>query len=248
MDDLLIIDTKVIVVIISTLALCLGYFYRWRIENKKNRKIALYYLLEVWHRLSIFSKTSFSEAFDELGVQLKLHLPDITFPPEELEQVKKHFDPILIAKTREVAASDLSDIEESFQEAIALIASDDPIFAYELNSSGKTKKLLSFIEDYINDSVNDPIDGVLDSEVFRTNLKSKMTDKAMMESVSDLESDILKLSAKISIFTYFRCKRVIKKRRDLIAEVDTSQIDELMQDILIPLIKEMTSNQPSVKN
>ncbi len=239
------IDSKVLIGVITPILLAVGYFYRARKEHIKSRKIALYILLEIWHRISIFYRQDFDDVFDQIIKEVKTQLPHENISESEISAIKAHFTPMLIETTRGIALSDLESYQERYQEAVSLISSDDPIFAYKISSASKTKKFLKFLDTYLERSLA-PIEENDIGSVLSQSLKSHMTKHAELDSIKDLESDIRKLSFKVGFFTYLSSVCTIRKRRRKLATIRDGEVENLVANILAPAIAELNqSTQPT---
>ncbi len=100
---------KLSMAILSPVLLCIGYFFRLRVEKKKNLKGALYILLEIWHRLSVFYRNDFSGVYDQVFSQIQKLFPNQEIPKEMLDSTKKQFSPMLNNLSRNVALVGLKD-------------------------------------------------------------------------------------------------------------------------------------------
>ncbi len=247
MVDLINIDNKLLIGILTPVLLAVGYFYRSRRENIKNRKIALYILLEVWHRISVFYRKDFDDVFDQLAIEIKKQFPAENISENDIRASRNYFTPILIETARGIALSDFDDYQERYQEAVSLISSDDPIFAYKVGSASKTKKFLMFLDSYLARSLS-PLEETGVGSKLSQSLKSHMTRSAELESIKDLESDIRKLSLKVSVFAYLSSAHLIKKRKNNISKIDNGELENLVKDILTPALAEFNKSiQPTDK-
>ncbi|MCL2915740.1 hypothetical protein L2725_18455 [Shewanella corallii] len=243
--DLANIDSKVLIGLITPILLAIGYFYRARKENIKNKKIALYILLEIWHRISVFYRKDFDDVFEQVVKEIKRQFPDANISDSEISASKKHFTPILVETARGIALSDLENYQERYQEAISLISSDDPIFAYKITSASQTKKFLKFLDSYLEKSLA-PIEENEIGNALSQSLKSHMTKHVEIDSIKDLESDIRKLSLKVSFFTFLSSVYIIRKRRSNLASIGSGEVENLVANVLTPAMTEFNETiQPS---
>ncbi len=90
--------------------------------------------------------------FEQIIREIKRQFPSENISESEVCATKAHFTPILIETARGIALSDLDGYQERYQEAVSLISSDDPIFAYKISSASKTKKFLKFLDSYLEKS------------------------------------------------------------------------------------------------
>lgn len=245
MVDLTNIDSKLLIGILTPTLLAVGYFYRARKESIKNRKTALYILLEIWHRISVFYRKDFDDVFEKVVKEIKKQFPSENISESEILASKNHFTPILMEAARGIALSDLDSYQERYQEAVSLISSDDPIFAYKISSASKTKKFLKFLDSYLEKSLA-PIEENEIGSMLSQSLKSHMTKHAELDSIKDLESDIRRLSLKVGIFTYISSAYIIKKRRSNLAIIDNGEVENLVTNVLAPAMTEFNKSiQPT---
>lgn len=241
------IDGSLLIGILTPILLAIGYFYRSRKESIKNRKIALYILLEIWHRISAFRRTDFDDVFDKLFYEIKKQFPEENISVNDLKESKRHFTPILIENIREIAISDLDSYQDKYQEAVSLISSDDPIFAYKINSASKTKKFLKFIDSYLEQSLESIRENEIGNKLSQS-LKSHLTKHTEIDSIKDLESDIRILSLKVGIFTYFSSAYIIRKRKGKLTKFDNGTIENLVKNVLTPAMIEFKKSIQPIAN
>jgi len=246
--DFLTTNDKIIAVILGSLLLVIGYFYRSLKENKKNLKVALYLLLEIWFRLSIFYKKNFDGLFDQVFKQMREEFPGQDIPQEQVEAAKQYFGPLLTQVLIENMFSDLSSLENKYADAVSLIASSSPLFAYKVAAASRTKKFLSTVDTYLT-CVNGVIEKEegLNKETFKP-LNAYVTECAQLDAVKDLEMFIKGLSFRVSFITYISCLFTIRKRRNKI--INEGFDKKVMKDLIIngiaPILNGLT--QPPVKN
>lgn len=243
--DLTNLDSKLTIGVISPMLLAIGYFYRARKESIKNRKAALYILLEIWHRISVFYRKDFDDVFEQIVREIKRQFPAENISESEISASKAHFTPILIETARGMALSDLDSYQERYQEAVSLISSDDPVFAYKISSASKTKKFLKFLDSYLEKSLA-PIEENAIGSVLSQSLKSHLTKRAELDSIKDLESDIRRLSLKVGVFTFFSSAYIIRRRRSNLASIENKEVENLVANILAPAMTEFNKSiQPT---
>ncbi|WCN10715.1 hypothetical protein [Marinomonas mediterranea] len=245
--DLTNIDSKLLIGVMTPILLAVGYFYRARKESIKNRKIALYILLEIWHRISVFYRKDFDDVFEQIIKEIKRQFPTENISESEICASKAYFTPILIEAARGIALSDLDSYQEKYQEAVSLISSDDPIFAYKISSASKTKKFLKFLDSYLERSLA-PIEESEIGSMLSQSLKSHMTKHAELDSIKDLESDIRRLSLKVGVFTFFSSAYIIRKRRSNLATIESREVENLVANVLAPAMTEFNKSIQETAN
>lgn len=237
MIDLITAYPKLFLGIFTPLLLVLGYFYRVRIEKKKNKKLALYLLMEIWHRMSVFYRQDFDDIFEKFLNEIKKKLPGQQISDEEISTSKVQFLPIISDLINNSALSDLEDYQERYQQAVSLISEDDPIFAYKISSASNTKKFLAAIDAYINKSLA-AFETAEEDKILAGILKKNLTGNINLDAIQDLEKHIKHLAMKISIITYFKSISAIKKRKKNLQTIDDETVEEIMAKILMPSIHE----------
>lgn len=231
-------NPKIVIGIVTPLLLAIGYFFRTRWESKKNRKLALYSLMEIWHRVSVFYKSDFDDVFDKLVDELRKYYPQEEMSNESTEAAKAVLTPILLRATRQTAFSDLDGYIDSYQEAISLIASDDPIPAYRISCASNTRKILEFLDNYLGQVLTGLKEPTARSPLFDV-LRDSMTEQMQVNSLKDLESDIKRLSIRVSLHTYLATIRVIRKRKRWVERVDDALVSEMVTNVLLPVLSKL---------
>ena len=223
--------------------LCIGYFYRVRKEKKENLKAALYILLEIWHRMAILYRNDFNAYIDALADELAKRVPEEGFTEEQRNATKQYLTPILRDTAHSSAFSDVEHYQQSFDEAVKLLAVDDPFFAYEIGSAGNTKKLLKALDRYL-ETVFKPLEAEGgDSLILSKTLKEHLTSHAALEVLSDLESDIYKLAFKIGFIPYIKSLKTVRKRKKRLKEFSQKELKELVETVLFPAMEEFNKQR-----
>ena len=240
MIDFIDFDKSLLIGILSPFLLAVGYFYRSRKENKRNRKLALYTLLEIWHRVSIFYRKDFDDAFDLVFIELRKQFPNERITEVEIEASKAHFSPLITEILRTTALSGLTGYQDKYQDVISLISEDDPIFAYKISAASKTKRFLGFLDSYFEKTLESIENGSAESQHLAETLKSHMAEHAKLDCINDLEADIKILSFKVSIYTWLSCIYTIKKRRKSLKSIENHEVEALVKNIIAPAINEFS--------
>lgn len=224
--------------IASPLFLAFGYLYRAKNENKKNKKLALYSLMEIWHRMSTFYIRNIDDLYERVMNSLTKKYPYIEFSKQDLELGKAHFVPLILKSLRDTSSFDLNNYQDKYQDAICLIASDDPIFAYKISSASSVDKFLNMIGTYMDSSlegITDDVEGSILSSV----LKETMTEHVEIDTIKELELNIKALARKISFGTYLTSAITIYQRERKLTKIMNEKIDEIVVDVLVPAFNEV---------
>ncbi len=225
-----------LVAVVSSVLVSAGYLIRARIDNRKNRKLALYSLLEIWHRLSVFYIDDFDPIFDRIMREMQRHFPLEDFSSSSTADAKAAINPILLRISREAALSDVDGYSDSYQGAIQLVASDDPILAYRFSSASSTKKLLGMMDDYFESVLSTLETTSSEGSLFGT-MRDTVTNRLLAESIKGLEADIRRLSWKISLGTFVESCMAIRRRKKNLEESDDPLIKDLVAGILVAAVK-----------
>lgn len=226
--------------IVSPIFLVVGYFYRARNENKKNKKLALYSLLEIWHRLSSYYISDVDTLYEKIMHTLMREYPEIKISNQDLELAKAQFTPLIIQSIRDISSFDLSDYQKKYQDVISLISSDDPIFAYKISSASSIDKIADILSNYMDSSFENITDSE-ENKLFSLVLKGTMTKYVETDSIQELESNIKTLAMKISFGTYFKSVITIYQRKKRINNTLNVKIKEVILNVLIPAFDQATN-------
>lgn len=79
-------------------------------------------------------------------------------------------------------------------------------------------------------------------------LKTHVTEHAQIDSIKDLESDIRRLSFKISLYTYISCLLSIRKRKKKLNKLSKNDIENLVANVLAPAMKEFNKKMQPTPN
>lgn len=238
---------KLFLGIFTPLALAIGYFYRARKGKSENLKKALYILLEIWHRMAILYRKDFDSFFDAITAEIMKKAPEEEFTEEQRKASKEHFTPLLINTIQTAAFSDIEHYQESFDEAVKLIAINDPFFAYDIGSGGKTKKFLKTLDSYLEDALKPLEDEGGDSVILSNTLKDHMSSHASLDALTDLEKDISRLSFRVGVIAYVKAFSVIRKRKNRLQGFTTKEVRELVDTVLFPALEEFNKQRKGGK-
>ncbi|MBU2983719.1 hypothetical protein KO528_00015 [Saccharophagus degradans] len=229
---------KIAMAILSPMLLVAGYFYRSRKEKRGKLSVALFTLLQIWHKLSVFYRKDFDGIFDTLINELIKVIPEEEFTEEQRAATKEYFVPIFQQSAKTDALSGFDIYAESFDSVINIISTDDPFFAYKISSSGKVKSYLSWLDSYLATVMKPLDDEGGDSGLLAQTVKSHVTSHAASDTLNELEGAIKELSLKIGIFTYFQACKTIRKRRKQLNEFSQTEARDIIEKVLLPAMNE----------
>lgn len=187
--------------------------------------------------MAVLYRNDFDSYFDAIIAEIMKKVPEEEFTEEQRKASKEHFTPILINTVQRAAFSDIEHYQESFDEAVKLIAINDPFFAYDIGSGGKTKKFLKTLDSYLEEALQPLENEGGDSLVLSNTLKDHMSSHASLEVLSDLEKDISRLSSRVGITSYIKSFSVIRKRKERLQGFSKKEVRELVDTVLFPAME-----------
>lgn len=230
--------------VFGTLCVAIGYLYKAQRSKKENIKSALYLLLEIWHRMTIFAKIDFEQELESFISEICKKFPKFIMSDKEKTTIKKQFSPILINMLHQIAIEGYNSLEDAFKEAVSNISKDDPVLAYKINNSSNIKGTINHIDRYLQESIK-TFGG---SQGQLENLFSKkIQEMVSIDLLKNLERDVILLSRRLSLVSEFKVRRLIRKRKKKIAQTDLSEMNKWINEI-IPMIVEFNNQmQPTTK-
>lgn len=212
-----------------------GYLLRRRTEKKKVFNQSLFSLLEIWSQINKIVKVDPANFVEQLKGYISKKYPDVKFDEKDSVSfvlIVKVFKNLIVEK--ELSKNNES-FEQLFYETIKEISFYSPVLAYELNKEHSIKHILSIIDQYIN-SISAIIDSnqLTDLNNKKQLITDKLQEKIMKETLLSLENDLKKVAWKGSIRNYYKVKKLLKEKKNIIVVDDTffdSYIPELIKDV-----------------
>nr|WP_321239389.1 hypothetical protein [uncultured Tolumonas sp.] len=246
-----ILNNSMVVAVIGIMSAIIGYGYRARKENLKNRKLALFYLLEIWFRLSVFYKKSYDKEFEVLFVEIKKLIPNFNPSEEESAEVKESITPIIFQQSVKSSLSDYEGALNKLEKSIELLAQENPIIAYKLNTARDIFKAQEYLDGYLAE-INkcEILDDVISQKVITTeqiqDLQITVKHHQLLEITKNIEKNIINLAFHLSIFTLIQTMNVIHYRKRIINEVDAEQA-KIIKKMALSLVSAMSNNHNLTK-
>jgi len=243
----LLTNTSIFLAMLSLIVGLITYFYKvWR-ESTKNKKLALYYLFEAWFRLSILYKKTYDTEFDKLRNSLDTNYPHTRISDNEFENQKKSWSKVIFQQSVSSSLSDFDMTAQALESAIKAIALDDPILAFQLNTSQDVNKVQDYLSGYsATIQENAAIKELIEKNIIDQNLLAETLSHAqnthLIEILKQLESNIIFLSRKISFYCYKKSKKTIEKRKENIGEVNETSLIHA-KEISTKLMTEIEKSQ-----
>lgn len=228
------------VAILGPLFLATGYLIRVRAERHQNLREALYLLLELWHRVSILTYRTPEEVVDTFVSRLRVRVPNAVMSEGEVAATKAYFSPVLGRLLRSHALADFEGLQAAYVKVIGLVARTHPVYAYELEASSKTQKRLTFLDEYL-DAAYSPLEqqgGV--AAALTARLRRHVVSHVERDSATELEHALRGLAFRVGVLTSFQVHLLIRKRHRRMKESTASEIDELIDSVLKPVMSDPT--------
>lgn len=225
--------------------LAVGYLFRvWR-ESKRTVRYALYALLEIWHRLSVFYRTDFDDFFEKVFREIQRQIPDAALADDQREAVRQHYSPVLERHLQQQALSDLESFESQFADAVSSLSADAPILAYRVNAATKTRKFLRFLESYLDEALRPLATESEDGRAAADALRFELEAFAPIDRLGDLEKDLRALAWRVGPVSYLRVRRLIPRRRKIVQEISNEEIEAMVTNILLPALHRLNKQMQS---
>jgi hypothetical protein len=249
------IDVKVIAAIIALFGVLLAsalsagaYFYKVRVDAQKSTKKSLYYLLEIRYFIltSLFDPKKETEAYikhySEHISRTEIKLTRQDFEDNLVDLIKAHFENIISTLKSKVE----NDLVLPYEESLLELSTINPVLAYSLKGREKLGELLSQTKNYTN-SIPENIE-IPEGMEWLTNLvpdiSTEMSEKAVEESLLQLEDDITALAKTCGRKTYKNTKEMLKKRLTFDDKDTFSELDSYMDLVIEKMIEAYKSNMP----
>lgn len=212
-----------------------GQWFRGKQEDKKNLKLVLFNLLEIYYRLV---RSDVEVLLTKASEKILSKVPQKDQNEETKNYVRSICSKFLEGHLKAELLKDISPLQENYQNAIKILATVDPFTAYRL--SGKTNVLQIF------DSVQVALDQMKASYPTE-NTEFENGSKAVIHAIkpnimhftqNDLENDIRTVAFKVSPLAWYRAIKTIKQ----IKINSNKQIDKTVDDLLETLTPFFASN------
>lgn len=226
------LNPEILVAIVGLIGGALGYLLRKRLESRENLKQSLYLMLEIWHRVTILGWKSHDQLFDLVIDRIKEKHGKGAISQEEIEAAKSHFIPVLRTTMVSQALEGFDNLHEAHAHVVKLVAKSDPVLAYSLESGSNTRKKLAFIDQYLEEAFQELDQQGRESAAFSAKIKNHTQAQVQKTVQLQIESDLKKLASCVSLFTCFRVRRLISKRKKMLSGVPEDGIDDFLAPIM----------------
>jgi hypothetical protein len=236
--DFLELHSALVIAILGPIFLATGYFYRAGLEKRSNLREALYLLLEIWHRISMVATRSPEALLDTLADRIRVRFPGADFSEAQLRATKAHFSPILRKLVRGSALADVEGLQEAYAKVVRLVARSHPIYAYKLESASRVRRRLAFLDQYLTEAF-----ASLDQEggqagAFAAKLRECLNSHAEQDATKELQKGLRGLAWRVGAMSWLDIQLLIRRRRRELAHTSSEEIDQLFDEILLPLLED----------
>lgn len=211
----------------------LSQWFRTRQEDKKNLKIVLFNLLEIYF---IFIRSDLDKYVQKVTDKVHALIPLDEQSEESKQFMQTLYSGILTNYLKPDLLNEIKVVQENYQNSIKTLATIDPLTAYYL--SGKTNILETFntiegmfenmkeqfptehneIQTVVNKTIN-----IIKPDIFK-------------DTLADLEKDIKKIAWEINPYVWFKSKHAIVRLKVNTNEHLDREINKMF-DKLKPLFK-----------
>jgi hypothetical protein len=216
----------------TIVSLTLGWFlnelsqwFRTRKEDNKVIRRVLYNLLETYFT---FNQLNTSDLIHLLTDRLLIRFPVQDQSLETKNYLNKLFSEIINGFIKDDIVGRLEKIEVGYTNSIEDLAAVDPITAYRLNGKTRIIETFDILQEYIKEKITQSTELDL---LFQGHIDS-IKPKIINEAINDLEDEILSISFSISIITWIKAKRTIKRIKGKIKKDGEKKLDELLNYFL----------------
>ena len=208
-------------------------------------------MLEIWFRLSIFYKQNYDKEFSALFNEIKKIIPQFTPNEDVLSKLKNILTPLIFQLSIKTNLSDYDCILEKLEKSIELLAQENPIIAYKLNTARDIYKAQDYLDEYISEiSKTDIIDDIVHEKSISNEQLATLHNTAknhqLLEITKNIENNIVKLSFHLSIITLIQTIKLLRFRKKSINTVDDEQL-AFMKKMAISFINELLKNHNLTK-
>lgn len=214
--------------VVGALLAELGIAFRVYREDKRKLKRLLYNQLDLWFELK---RTDFNSLLPVVFKQIGRALEARGVPAEEVKIFTEGTPPELFLLFRSVSLGDPSKVIKRYEESVRELAEIDPILAHTLSSP--PEDLQKYFDDFFG-KVKEMSGGELppgsEGETV-DRLVSWSKDEALQRKLKGIKKDILAVSRRIHIWTWFRAKREFERFDKKLDVGVARQADEFVESL-----------------
>lgn len=202
-----------------------GQWLRVRQEDKKDLKLVLFNLLEVYF---VFTRSDLDRYTQKVTDKLHSEIPEGQQSDELKYFIQKAISSVIAKTLKPELLIEIKTVQEGYQSSIKKLASIDPLTAYYLSGKKNINETFDTIQS-IFDNLTDqhhpePNEIKHGIQQFMGNIKNDMFQK----SLTDLEKDIKKIAWKINPYQRIKSTRAINRLKSITNEQLDKDIDELI--------------------
>lgn len=223
---------------LAALLSAVGFFWRNRIEIKKSTRKVLYYLLEIRyaiHTSLLDPEQTYIEYIKDMSSTFETR--KIKIDTEELSNL---VGPVIKQHLRNINDTIRTNIDEKilapYESALLELATINPVLAYQLKGKERIQELLSHNKNYIShlntELLPNLFSGFEHGKQALANIGQSRHDQNAKELATELDKDILMVSKNCGIIDYLRCKKALKHSALATTKIDTSELNEFIDECL----------------
>ena len=209
----------------------LTYHFRTRGEEKKQLKEVLFNLLEMWYLIELTNTDFVKTLIDMLINKLNDKFPEIQNNKDISIQLRPTCQQMLHELMPPVVPQNIEKIKERYQCTVDSLSKIDPLMAYRLSGNPEIFNYLSTIDERLEKMKN--VIKNIDASADASELESINTFKPVIieKAIKIFEKDISAISRKISLLTWIKTKRKLRKTNEVIFKEANKKIDEMLDNL-----------------
>ena len=229
-------DWKYFVPIISLVSVIAGwllnefsYYFRRRLEDKRVLKNVLFNLLEVWH---IMKADNPDLAVETMLNILSKRFPDVFENKSVLDSWKPFYRDFAEDLARQITTEEVSSVKQKYNASIDALTKVDPLLAYKLSGKLFVHRYLELLNNRVSELkigiFNIPAnENIADGPV--KYLRQIVEPMILDEEIETLEGEILEVARRISLITYIKTNRKLKKHNAYILREISMKMDRFLE-------------------
>lgn len=203
----------------------IGQWFSTRAGRKKTLKLVLFHLLETYF---LFSRSDLDLYSEKILKRVKEKIPEDEQTEETDLLIKRFFRELLERYIKPDILKKLTDIEPVYKNAIASLAEIYPITAYYLYGKVSILEQLEWIKSYTQELLDSYPAWKNELQMgYHEDVEAKLMPHLFKEIQTEFETDIRKISWRISPLTWIRTKKTIRIISKDINERMERRIDRL---------------------
>jgi hypothetical protein len=203
----------------------LSQWFRTRQEDKKNLKIVLFNLLEIYF---ILTRSDLDKFVRKVTDKVVKKMPNEYQTEEMKNTIHKIYSEHLISHFKEQLSNEINIVQEDYHKSIQTLAAIDPLTAYYLNGNNNVMEIFDTILNVLNNVKNQFPEGHNEIELGGRKAMEIIKPEFLNDSLLSVEKDIRNIAWKINLFVWFNSIKAIKRVKVNSNDRIDKEIDKLL--------------------